>query len=55
MKKSCNNCKALDGDKCILGHKIKSNIMYENCIVLSYKPTEECEKPITIKALFEII
>ena len=54
IKRNCNNCKALQkcvsglGYKCQLGHKIKIAQKYED-IPISYKPLEECPKPITYR------
>lgn len=58
MKRNCNGCKALDqdfkfGKKCSLGYQIEPINFYCN-IPVSYKPLEECEKPMTFKALCEI-
>lgn len=59
MKRTCKNCEALDRDfyvkntrpefyNCRLGYKIKNN---EGVAI----PCEECEKPISMKKLIEII
>lgn len=58
LKRNCNGCKALDkdlkfGQKCSLGHEIKPIKFYCD-IPVSYKPLEECKKPMTFKALCEI-
>ena len=59
MKRICKNCEALDRNfyvkntsqefyNCRLGHKIKNN---EGIAI----PCEECEKPLSMKKLIEII
>jgi len=59
MKRTCNNCEALDRNfyvqntssefyNCRLGYKIKNN---EGMAI----PCEECEKPLSMKKLLEII
>lgn len=59
MKRTCKNCEALDRNfyvkdtssefyNCRLGHKIKNK---EGVA----KPCEECEKPMSMKKLIEII
>ena len=58
MNRNCNGCKALDSDfkfgkKCNLGHEIEP-IKFCCGVPVSYKPLEECEKPMTFKALCEI-
>ena len=56
MKRTCNNCKALDktGDfYCRLGYKIERKV-WEGSITISCKPKEECEKPLTISDFIEI-
>ncbi len=53
IKRTCDNCRALDGGNskfCAFHYKIVLNgkrIM--GVFVPSWKPLEECEKPITIK------
>lgn len=52
MKRTCNNCKALEkslshlGCQCRLGHNIECVKEYYG-VPVSYKPLEECEKPLT--------
>lgn len=56
MKRTCNNCKALDkiGEfSCRLGHKIECKVL-ESCITIGCKPKEECEKPLTISDYIRI-
>jgi len=59
MKRTCKNCEALDIDfyvintcseyyNCRLGYKIKNN---EGVAI----PCEECEKPLSMKKLIEVI
>lgn len=59
MKRTCKNCEALDRNfyvidtssefyNCRLGYKIKNN---EGIAI----PCEECEKPLSMKKLLEII
>ena len=56
MKRNCNNCKALTedfsgvGKHCELGYKTKC-IKEIYGVPVSYKPLEECEKPITFAEL----
>ena len=55
MKKSCNGCKAFDSTsngRCKLGYKLKRE--YFNDIIIKYKPTEECEKPLSMEAYISI-
>lgn len=59
MKRNCNNCTALKqhlsvtGCFCQLGYKIESTKEVYGLSV-SYKPLEECEKPLTLKKLCDI-
>jgi hypothetical protein len=46
MKKSCNGCRAYDGDRCELGFETKVK-QYFNYIPVELMPTEECPKPTT--------
>lgn len=59
MKRTCKNCEALDRNfyvkntssefyNCRLGYKIKNN---EGIAI----PCEECEKPLSMKKLIEVI
>lgn len=59
MKRTCKNCEALDRNfyvkntssefyNCRLGHEIKNN---EGVAI----PCEECEKPLSMKKLIEVI
>ena len=56
MKRNCNNCKAFEQGidrrpaNCMLGYKIEVLKTYNN-IPLSYKPMEECLKPLTMSEL----
>ena len=56
MKRNCNNCKALNTTfhaRCDLGYKIE--VLKEiDHISVSYKPLEECEKPLTYSDLIYI-
>lgn len=59
MKRNCNRCRALSksvsgvGCKCSLGYKIECiEEIYK--IHASYKPLEECPKPMTYIKLCEI-
>lgn len=59
MKQNCNGCKALIksirgiGCECELNHPIRVDSELYG-IPVSYKPIEECEKPMTNKTLCEI-
>lgn len=51
MKRSCNECKALDtfsfpNARCGLGFRIQGSKEYEG-ITVAWKPLEECPKPET--------
>jgi hypothetical protein len=54
MKKSCNNCKALDGFGCSIGYKTELVNHYPDRYDQGLKPLEMCEKPITNKELINI-
>lgn len=48
MKRTCSGCIALDVEgHCELTHPIRTTGTWPN---FRYHPTEECEKPMTIKA-----
>lgn len=60
MKRTCNDCRALDGHSsnssysCELGFKVEHNDMHGKFNVRKIpKPLEECPKPKTINQLFE--
>ncbi|MFA6199133.1 MAG: hypothetical protein WC679_01840 [Bacteroidales bacterium] len=50
-KKTCNDCKALSGDLCILNFDIKCTKKTINAIIFQYVPNEPCYKPKTNKEL----
>jgi hypothetical protein len=52
MKKNCTGCIALDLETCRLGHLVK---ITGNWPQYRYHPTEECEKPKTIRKYIELI
>jgi hypothetical protein len=62
MKRTCDKCRALNswrrfGVDCNLGFKIKSfykNDMHKKFLFYSYKPLEECPKPLTINNYMEL-
>ncbi len=58
MKRNCNGCKALIQESqtsciCLLGKSIKSDKSLYG-ITVSYKPLEECPKPLTNIKLSEV-
>ena len=59
MKKSCNNCKALeDNGKCLLSFKnikIPTSLYLNSLSIYKFKPTEECPKPKTNKSLANLL
>lgn len=54
QKRTCNSCRALAGDSCDLGKKIKS-VYFEVGIIKGYMPSEPCYKPLTSNDYFTAI
>jgi hypothetical protein len=52
QKKNCNDCKALEFNRCILGYKITREWICEP-LLSRYRPNEPCPKPKTNKELIE--
>lgn len=59
MKKTCNNCKALDYNKgCILNfknEKLQTSVYLNSIGIFKYKPLEDCPKPKTNTELSNFI
>ena len=58
MKRTCNNCRALNGERCGLGFKNESRGLFakdQTGFFLGMKPSEECPKPLTyVEWLYEV-
>lgn len=57
MKKTCNGCRAYNGNKCDLGKKTEPIYMkwVNTQIEVNRKPLEECHKPKTYSQLIHIL